>query len=51
MTEWNHVNRKPERVNIPVPSTSPSERKIHEQNESAIRILRKLKEKRWIFGK
>lgn len=47
----NKMNKKPERVNIPAPTTSPSDRKIHQQNESVRKILRRLKEKRWIFGK
>ncbi|WP_221408585.1 hypothetical protein [Peribacillus simplex] len=43
------MNKKPERVNIPAPSASPSEQRIHKDNAELLRLLQRLKAKRWIF--
>ncbi|AMM93074.1 hypothetical protein UP17_11595 [Peribacillus simplex] len=43
------MNKKPERVNIPAPSASPSEKRIHKENADLLKLLQRLKAKRWIF--
>ena len=37
------MNKKPERVNIPTPAASPSEKRIHKTNEELIKLLKKMK--------
>jgi hypothetical protein len=46
---FQNMNKKPERVNIPVPSASPSEKRIHKGNADLLKLLQRLKAKRWIF--
>ncbi|MFE4239800.1 hypothetical protein [Peribacillus butanolivorans] len=43
------MNKKPERVNFPAPSASPSEKRIHKENADLLKLLQRLKAKRWIF--